>query len=87
MLKPPITYMHKDPDSNTTFYWRDIDDLAYKVHLTDDHTYMICRGYREDIKLPANRFNYSTLQVMQELEYNSGSGITAYIQFLLMYEK
>ena len=80
-------YMHTDPDLEMTFYWRENDDRAYEVRLTDDHTWIIVKGYREDTNLPCNRFNFSHDKFICELEYTAEGGIASYINFLLTFEK
>lgn len=50
------------------YFWRDSDDKAIRVTRSDENTFFVSEGYREELDQPASMDNFCYVKPMFELD-------------------
>lgn len=53
---------------DTQYFWRDSDDKAIRVTRSDENTFYVSEGYREDDTKRADMFNFCYVKPMFEVD-------------------
>lgn len=50
------------------YFWRDTDDKAIRVTRSDENTFFVSEGYREELDQPASMFNFCYVKQLFEVD-------------------
>ena len=50
------------------YFWRDTDDKAIRVTRSDENTFIVSEGYREELNQPASMFNFCYVKQLFEVD-------------------
>lgn len=50
------------------YFWRDTDDKALRVTRSDENTFFVSEGYREELNQPASMYNFCYVKQLFEVD-------------------